>query len=46
MEKSNDAIINDDKMYNYINVLLDIIPDLILVSFINFGVAIYHKSKQ
>lgn len=45
IEKSNDVIVNNDKIYNYINVLLDIIPDLILISFINFGVAIYHKSK-
>lgn len=45
IEKSNDVIVSNDKIYNYINVLLDIISDLILISFINFGVAIYHKSK-
>jgi hypothetical protein len=45
IEKNSDVIINDDKIYNYISVLLDIIPDLILISFINFGVAVYHKSK-
>ena len=45
MEKSNDIIINNDKVHDYINMLLDTISDLILISFINFGVAIYHKSK-
>ena len=46
IEESNDVVINDDKVYDYINVLLDIIPDLILSSFINFGVAIYYKPKR
>jgi hypothetical protein len=46
IEESKDVIINDDKVYDYINVLLDIIPGLILSSFINFGVAIYYKPKR
>ena len=44
MEESNDIVVNDE-VHDYINVLLETISGLILISFINFGVAIYHKSK-
>ena len=46
METGGDVTITDDNACGYINVLLDMIPDLILIGFINFGVAIYHKSKR
>ena len=45
METGDDVTITDGKACDYINILLDIIPGLILIGFINFGVAVYHKSR-
>lgn len=46
IEENSDIVINDDKVYVYINVLIEAISGLLLISFINFGVAIYHKARR
>lgn len=44
-ESNDDIVINNNKILDHINVLMETIVGLTLISFINFGVTVYHKSK-